>query len=214
MDGGSAHGVRVCPFSSMHHVGLPSLLMNVDAILSPVSTPREAKGSLNRTLSTVVPSPATTPRVTPRPQSGPVTARAACLVALTLRSWRGSRQLVQVSSLARSNHGLPPLTVVKRSRFDERCMLVVGGLAVPLGYLDTPWRDRSVSVELSEADPIVMEERELYVKILSAAKAALACGSAPLSAQEVLLLVGKGQTNITVLLSGAVLLDELRRVVH
>ena len=106
-------------------------------------------------------------------------------------------------------HSLRPLEVFKRGRFGE-CLVVVNGLAVSLGHLDADWEKASGWVDIAPPDGTQISQDEMYEKLVSAACLTLGCCEGSLSYLDVLAAVGKDQTDMAVVLSGALLLDRLR----
>lgn len=201
--------VSISSFSRIHHVALPSLLMNLDALLPSSQTPRlDGKLALNRTLSTAVPSPNSTPSRQSSVVSPAAAARAACVLASVFRYWRNSDQPVSVKELI---HGSSRrLEAVKRGRFGE-CILIIDRICVSVGHLDIEWNGSRMPPEYVLGADIELKQRDVYAKLLCAAKAVLEFDSP--SSCEVLDKVGKGQSDITILLGGALVLNDIREVI-
>lgn len=182
--------------------------MNLDALLAQPAPPSESKNLLNRTISTAVSSPRSTPSLTPKNAAPSSAARGACLIASIVRSWRGSDQLIAVTHVL---HASDPraLVVVRRREYDDS-LLVVGGLAVYIGPIDTDWVDKEACVELDATSPLEISQGALYCKVVAAAIASLGCATDFPTSSEVMVLVGKGQTDMSKLLSGAIVLNHLR----
>jgi hypothetical protein len=201
--------LTVSSFSRFHHVSLPSVLMNLDALVPRVQTPKlEGKVALNRTLSTAVPSPISTPNRQPSVVSSAVTARAACVLASVLRSWRSSNETMRARKVILSPHSRP-LEAVKRGRFGE-CLILVSGLMIPIGHLDIEWQWSRMPFDSSDDEDQTISKREAYMKISDAAKTLLDCRREALSRSEILEAVGPSQSDMSTLLAGALLLNELQ----
>ena len=198
--------ICISSFSRIHHVALPSLLMNLDSILPTSQTPRlDGKSALNRTLSTAVPSPNSTPSRQSSVVSPAAAARAACVMASVFRYWRNSEQPVTVKELI---HGsVRRLEAVKRGRFGE-CIVIIGQICVSVGHLDIEWNGSRMPLEYTLGEDLVMKQRDVYAKLLCEAKAILECDNP--SSCEVLDIVGKGQSDISILLAGALVLNDIR----
>ena len=198
----------VTPFSRFHHTSLPSTIMNLDPIISPrVKTPKpDGKILLNRTLSTAVPSPISTPNRQPSSVSSSVTARAACVLASSLQSWRQSDDPIPAKKVLNSLLSRP-LEAVKRGRFGE-CLVLVGGLMVSVGHLDVEWQSSRIPVDFSDEYDVTLSKREMYRKLRAAAMNMLACGQDS-SRSDILKSVGTNQSDMAILLSGAVLLNDV-----
>ena len=104
------------------------------------------------------------------------------------------------------------LVIIRRREFDD-CLLVVGGLAVYIGSIDSDWVDKEACVDLDASSHLEIKQGELYRKVVAAAKASLSCESEHPTSTEVMKLVGRGQTDMTKLLSGAIVLNDIRDLV-
>ena len=199
---GGLTGVRLCPFSSFHHVNLPSILMNVDALLPPTTPKLDSKAVLNRTLSTAVPSPSSSPSRQLTESAPAEAARAACVIASCLRGWRNSDLSVPVR---RATSATQPLCAFTRGR-SEDCFVVAGGLAFALAGLEVEWQTSRLSLELSEDEELHMTQAELYSKVLASAKAVLDSETAA----DVPRLVAGEESDMSTVLAGAVLMNDSR----
>ena len=186
--------------------------MNLDAILPRVVPSKEVKTALNRTISTAVSSPRSSPSEASSSTPSPAeTARAACLISSNLQAWRFSKtEIPRLIVDPEHRNSLRPLEVFKRGRFGE-CLVVVSGLAVSLGHLEADWEKASGWVDIAPPDGTQISQDEMYEKLVSAACLTLGCCEGSLSYLDVLAAVGKkDQTDMAVVLSGALLLDRLR----
>ena len=201
-------GIQLSEFSPLFHVELPSFLMNLDAVLPPRRLSSDSKFLLNRTASTSVPSPTSSPSMAAKFYSASETARVACLISSHLRSWRNSGTKVAVlcvDPVHRSS--LRPLEVLRRGCFGE-CFLVMGGMAVSIGYLETTdWEEVVNEVDIFGSERDELSQCQVYEKLLSAASLILGSASSDV---DILAAVGDNSTNMSVVVSGALLLDKLR----
>jgi hypothetical protein len=205
---GTLNGLILTPFSRLHHVDLPSRLMNLDLLLPRSQTPKfDTKLTLNRTLSTAVPSPTSTPKRQSSCGDSSASARAACVIASSIRSWRFSSEYVVVRRVKFSAN-FRPLEATKRGRFGE-CLVLVGDKLISVGYLDVDWQSsRSCAYQLMDDDenlPIL--KREIYDQMLLASRDLIGSG-ADSSRSEILDSVGRSQSDIAILLAGAILLND------
>lgn len=179
--------------------------MNIDVLVSPVISPKDPAKVLNRTVSTAVSSPKSSPSQIFKLASPAKAARAACLVSSHVLSWKFSNVSVPVFRVDPSiRRRLRPLEVFKRNRTGE-CLIVVGGLAVSIGHLETDWDDSAPWVDvLPDCGDDEVTQREIYSKLVIASSLTL---RNPSSSIGILGAVGKDQTDMSLVLAGAVLLD-------
>ena len=203
------HGLRLSPFSPLHHVGLPSLLMNLDVTVLTVGTPKTAKSVLlNRSLSTAVSSPRSTPPLTPKGVVCSNTVRSACLIASLIRSWRENPGIIGVIHVTKTND-YRPLVVVRRRSFDE-CLLAVGGIAVYIGPIDSNWVNKEVDIELDASSEQEIVLADLYTKVLAAARISLNCINDRPCISEIIASVSSAHAEMNQLLSAAIMLNDIR----
>lgn len=176
--------------------------MNMDALLPPTTPRFDSKAVLNRTLSTAVPSPTSSPSRQLTDAAPEEAARAACVIASCLRGWRHSCITMSVREVKSSVY--QSLVVFRPGRSVD-CILVVDGLAFSLGPLDIDWPSVRLPVELCD-EALEMCQSELYAKVVAGAKAVLGSDLA----SEVPRLVSIEETDISTVLAGAVLLSDCR----
>jgi hypothetical protein len=88
-------------------------------------------------------------------------------------------------------------------------MVIVGSHALSMGHLDIDWAGSRGSPEYALAQEVVYNQAELYSELVDAAR--LTLGASPtVSSGEILNIVGKSQSDISSLLSGAILLNDSR----
>jgi hypothetical protein len=202
------NGLKVTPFSRFHHLSLPSVLMNLDVLVHSVQTPKfDNKVALNRTLSTAVPSPVSTPSRQSTIVSSASAARTACLVASVIRSWRCSGEQIRARNLKSSGLSSRPFELVKRGRFGE-CLVIVSGLSIPVDHLDIEWQSIKHSSDSCNGPEVNLTKSEAYSKFVTTAKTILNCSDNS-SRSDILEAVGPYQSDMTILLAGAVLLNNL-----
>jgi hypothetical protein len=205
----SMHGLRLSPFSPLHHVGIPSLLMNLDATVLTAATPKSMKSVLlNRSISTAVSSPRSTPSLTPKNAASSQAARGACLIAALIRSWRGNSGTMRVVHVTKTSD-CRPLVIVRRRSFDD-CLLIVGGIAVYIGAIDVDWINRDAFAELDTSFEEYIVLADLYTKVMAAAKSSLSCFNDVPCSSEILALAGYSPNDMTLLLSAAIVLNDIR----
>ena len=176
--------------------------MNVDALLPPTTPRLDSKMLLNRTLSTAVPSPTSSPSRQLTESSPEEVARSACVIASCLRRWRNSPIEVQVQRVKSGSAQFLNAFTVSRT---GSCVVVVGGLAFWLGELEPNRYISQLPIEMCE-DGIRMTQAELYSKTLAAARALM--GSE--SVIEIPALVGAEETDIAKILAGAIMMNDYR----
>jgi hypothetical protein len=100
-----------------------------------------------------------------------------------------------------------PIEAIKRGRFGE-CLVLVGGLLIPVGHLDVDWQSSRAPVDCaSDEDDVPLTKKDAYKKLKQASTALLGCSDSP-SRSEIVKTVGLSQSDIAVLLAGAILLND------
>jgi hypothetical protein len=84
----------------------------------------------------------------------------------------------------------------------------MGGMAVSIGYLETTdWEEVVNEVDIFGSERDELSQCQVYEKLLSAASLILGSASSDV---DILAAVGDNSTNMSVVVSGALLLDKLR----
>ena len=176
--------------------------MNVDVLHFSMTNIGSDKWNLNRSISTAAQSPLPTPR---NSQGCPFPARTACLLAASIKHWKYSSQSILV---------FPVVDLISSRCLDvvslspNQICVIVGGLLVPLSVKHDQLETTVLNVE-PIAPAVCTHEKTIYAKILAASREYLGCLE-DVSSEVTELLRQCGCKDLTIMFSGAVILNDLR----